>query len=151
MTVLDHRALFHTGVVVRDFDRALDAASELLGVTWGPRGDAQTPIVLSDGTSRVVSFRYAYSAEGPVRLEFVAAVDGTPWEPVGAGQVHHLGYWSTDVPVDSARLSGADVPLVANVGTDDPDAPPRIAYHQTHGYFIELVPVSLRAALFGED
>src|SRR5438067_13926869 len=66
-----HADLYHTGIVVDDIEAAKDELSVALGVTWGPEGSSERAVLLADGP-RTMTFTFAYSAEGPHRLELVA-------------------------------------------------------------------------------
>ena len=95
--------LYHTGIVVEDFEGALRQLTAVAGyrwcdelaldqVVWTPEGDVTVPI------------RFVYSMSEP-RLEVLQAVAGTVWTPSTSG-VHHLGYWSDDVNRDMETLVG---------------------------------------------
>lgn len=144
-------ALYHTGIVVDDVDRAMVEYSDIMGVTWGPEGEAEVPVWLPEGP-RTMSFRYAYTAEGPHRLELVRPTPGTLWTVTGPGHAHHLGYWCDDVPKTSAELSRRGHPLAAKVGVSDLDADADIVMHRApSGVLIELVNSANRKLTFGED
>lgn len=146
---LDHRDLFHTGIVVDDVELAKEELSATLGVTWGAGGSSATPVVLVDGP-RTMEFTYAYTNEGPHRLELVAARPGTLWTVTAPGAAHHLGYWSDDVTAASAALEAQGLPRVATVGTLDVGAGAAIVLHQARtGLYVEVVDRTYEAALFG--
>jgi hypothetical protein len=145
-----HDDYFHTGIVVHDFDAAQAELGDAVGVTWGPGGEMEVPVFLAEGGARTISFRYAYTEQGPPYLELVRAVPGTLWMPSGAGQAHHLGYWSPDPSRASRRLHDAGVPRVASVGVSSDDDQPFAVYHQPRaGVYIELIDAALRHAMFG--
>jgi lactoylglutathione lyase len=93
--------LYHTGIVVDDFDEALDWFTKVAGYWWTDVVEvdqvAQTP-----SGEITIPMRMAYSGTSP-RLELIQAVPGTIWVPADSG-VHHLGYWSDDVESDLATL-----------------------------------------------
>jgi hypothetical protein len=141
--------LYHTGIVVDDVDAAKEEYSDLMGVTWGPEGEADVPVWMPEG-ARMMSFRYAYTSQGPHRLELVRPTPGTIWTVSGVGQAHHLGYWCDDVPAVSAELSRRGLTLRAKIGVDDPDADADFVMHQARsGVYIELVASSNRERMFG--
>src|SRR5579862_8569652 len=95
--------LYHTGIVVDDFEGALAWLTDVAGyrwcdelaldqVVWTPEGDRKVPI------------RFAYSRDEP-RLEVLQAVPGTVWVPSDSG-IHHLGYWSEALDSDLEALEG---------------------------------------------
>jgi hypothetical protein len=142
--------LFHTGIVVDDIDAAKREYTELAGVTWGFQGEMDMPVWLPGGPT-TVSFCFAYTAEGPHRLELVRQLPGTLWTVTGAGQVHHVGYWCDDVGNASVELARRGLPLCARVGVDDPDAAAPIVIHQAKtGAYLELVDIAMRPVMFGE-
>lgn len=142
--------LYHTGIVVDDVEAAKAEYTDLMGVAWGPEGEFDVGVWLPDGR-RNVTFRMAYTAEGPHRLELVRAIPGTLWSVGGAGQAHHLGYWCDDVPGTSAELSHRGLALLAKVGVDEDGGNPVAVFHQARtGAYIELVSSAGRARMFGD-
>ena len=149
-SLVDFADLYHTGIVVDDFDGAKEELSAVHGVTWGAQGTVEVPCLLADGP-RLVTFTYAYTVEGPHHLELVRAIPGTLWTVGAPGQAHHLGYWCDDVAGTSAALTAKGLPRVAKVGADEEDTPAGVIYHQARtGAYIELVDRASRAFLFGD-
>ena len=147
----DQADLYHTGIVVHDLERAKAELSEQLGIAWGTQGESEQPVVLDSGPASL-RFGFAYSAQGPHRIELVQAIPGTLWEVPRPGSAHHLGYWSDDVPAMSAVLAARGLPLAARVGTGQPDGPVPIVMHRApSGLYVELVDRWLREMLFGQD
>jgi hypothetical protein len=127
---------FHIGIVVDDFEATLGALAALFGYEWCDEIGGATPVKLPDGDS-VLELWCAYSKTAP-RLEIVRSVPGTLWEPVAGSGVHHVGYWSDDVPADSAELARRGFATEA-AGTG-PDGVPYWAFHRgATGPRIELV------------
>ena len=144
--------LFHTGIVVDDVDATKAELSDLIGVTWGFEGEMEQPVWFPDGGPSAVTFRFAYTAEGPHRLELVRPVPGTLWTVAGVGHAHHFGFWCEDVPAASAELARRGAPLVAKIGVDTADAPAAIVYHRPKsGVYLELIAAANRPLMFGED
>jgi hypothetical protein len=149
-SIIKFSNLFHTGIVVEDIDAAKQEYADLLGVGWGFHGEFEMPVWFPSGPSKI-SFSFAYTAEGPHRLELVRQLPGTLWTATGAGQVHHVGYWCDDVVDASAELARRGLPLCAKVGVDDPDAPSPIVIHQAStGAYLELIDIAMRPTMFGE-
>lgn len=147
---VDFGELYHTGIIVDDVDAAKEEYSELMGVTWGLEGERDVPVWMPEG-ARTMSFRFAYTAEGPHRLELVRPTPGTLWEVTGVGHAHHLGYWCADVAGTSRELARRGLPLRAKVGVDDEADDAGIVLHQARtGVYIELVDVANRERMFGE-
>ena len=149
--LLRHADLYHTGIVVDDVDAAKAEYSDLMGVTWGPEGEVDVSVWLPDGM-RMMSFKYAYTAEGPHRLELVRPTAGTLWTVTGPGHAHHIGYWCDDVPAMSAAMSARGMPLAPKVGVESADEDASIVLHRTaSGLYVELVSSAARIMMFGEN
>jgi hypothetical protein len=140
--------LFHTGIVVADIEAAKQEYTDLAGFTWGSQGEVEMPVWFPTGPS-TISFCFAYTSEGPHRLELVRELPGTLWTASGAGQVHHLGYWCEDVEDASAELVRRGMPLCAKVGVDDADALAPIVIHQARTGYVELVDMAMQDMMFG--
>jgi len=135
--------LYHTGIVVDDFDATLALLTETAGYQWCEeyRGDqlVQTP----EGQA-TVEMRIVYSVTEP-RLEILQTVPGTVWTPSSSG-VHHLGYWSDDVSADGAALT--DRGLRLEVTAPAPDGSALWAYYKgASGPRVELVSRMLEPLL----
>ncbi|MGE0881493.1 MAG: VOC family protein [Acidimicrobiia bacterium] len=149
--VVDYRGLYHTGIVVRDFERAQDEFAQAYGLTWGLNGESEVPVLFTDLGLRMVTFRFCYSNEGPHRVELVRAVEGTMWEPAGNGQAHHLGFWCDDVATTAKGLDAMGWATAAVVGYVEGE-PPAITMHRSpNGHFIELVSSDRRPFMFPDD
>ena len=118
---------YHYGMVVQDFDRALDELSVNLGLEWASvqqrTFDVRQPngLVLAD-------FRVTYSVTGPPYFEVIQQTPGTIWAYAGGG-VHHLGYWSDDLEADSRRLADAGYLSEGTYHNPDVDGPFGFTYH----------------------
>ena len=118
---------YHYGIVVADFEASLDELSTDLGLEWASvqrrRFDLRQPngIVEAD-------FRVTYSVTGPPHFEIIEATPGTIWA-LGAGGVHHLGYWSDDLAGDSRRLTDAGYVWEATYDNPEVDGPFGFTYH----------------------
>ena len=93
--------LYHTGIVVDDFDEALEWFTKVAGYRWTDVVEVDQVAQTPEGEI-TIPMRMAYSGASP-RLELIQAVPGTIWVPADSG-VHHLGYWSDDVESDLATL-----------------------------------------------
>ena len=150
-TPINFGDLYHTGIVVSDVDRAKVEYSDLFGVTWGLEGEAEMPVWLPSG-ARVVNFNFAYTNEGPHRLELVQAIDDSLWSASGVGQAHHVGYWCADVTATSAELERRGVPLAAKIGVDSKEAESMFVMHRMNsGAYLELVSAAVREHMFMGD
>jgi catechol 2,3-dioxygenase-like lactoylglutathione lyase family enzyme len=93
--------LYHTGIVVDDFENTLAWFTKVAGYRWTDVVSVDQVAVTPDGEI-TIPMKMAYSATDP-RVEILQTVPGTVWVPADSG-VHHLGYWSDDVEADLATL-----------------------------------------------
>jgi hypothetical protein len=136
-------------MVVRDVSAAQAELSALLGLTWGPVLAIDTYEVRDGaGEDRTTPTTFCYSVEEP-RLELVQEVAGSVWTVSEGSNLHHIGFWSTDLPGDSARLAAAGWALEL-CGRQGAHAPVSFAYHRNElGARIELVDAALRPTMEG--
>lgn len=128
--------LYHTGIVVTDYEGTLAELSALFGYEWGEEMRTVSPVTLASGETVEWESRFCYSRNEP-RLEIIRANPGTVWDPSAAG-VHHLGYWSDDVAADSAALTAKGYAL--ELFGPGEDGVPLYAYHRRpNGTRIEIV------------
>ncbi len=118
--------LYHTGIVVDDYEGTLAQLTSLFGYQWGEEMRSTNPVTLASGETVMLESAFCYSLNGP-RLEIIRTNPGTVWEPSSSG-VHHLGYWSDDVAADSAAMTAAGYEL--ELFGPGPDGVPMYAYHK---------------------
>ena len=135
--------LFHVGIVVPDLTVARARFTELLGVEWGPVAENEIQIRDGDGNEFVVPNRICYSTQPPY-LELITEVPGTPWVCNEYSNLHHIGFFSDSLVVDSGRLGAVACPLELLDGHGD--APPsQFTYHRDPlGVRVELVNIEIR-------
>jgi len=138
---------YHVGIVVRDLVGAQAELTRQLGTTWGPvlRLDATE---VRDGTGRDLALptAFCYSVEAP-HLELIEEVPGTVWSCNEHSNLHHVGFWSDDLPGASAALTESGCPLQL-CGRTGEVTPSSWAYHGTGlGVRIEIVDAGLRDAM----
>jgi Glyoxalase/Bleomycin resistance protein/Dioxygenase superfamily len=138
---------YHVGIVVPDLATARRELSSQLGVTWGPvmHLDAtEYRDVL--GEDLVLPTTICYSADEP-RLELIEEVPGSLWVCNEHSNLHHIGFWSDDLPADGSRLSGLGCPMQL-CGRAGDLAPVSFAYHRNQlGVRIEIVDASMREVM----
>jgi hypothetical protein len=139
--------LYHTGIVVRDLDRAMAELTAGTGVRWREPVGATVPVWTPAG-ERDVDFRAVYSQDGPHHLELVQHSDGTIWQSAGDGCVHHLGYWADDLDAVDEELQRDGFARVA-AGRMGGDALAWTYHQQGTGPYIEHVASWLRPLIFG--
>ncbi len=135
---------YHVGIVVPDVAVARTLLTEQLGVTWGPtlRLD-RTEYRDGTGADLVLPTTFCYSVDEP-RIELLEEVPGSVWVRNEHSNLHHIGFWSDDLPADSARLAGGGCPLQL-CGRAGHDAPVSFAYHRNDlGVRVEIVDAAMR-------
>ena len=142
--MVDFSQLFHTGFVVPDVCAAMDEIGQQLGVTWAEVTEIDMTLATESGViePRMV---FTYSREGPVHIELLQAVAGTPWTvatatpPIGRQAAHHVGLFSDDVAGESARLAASGAPRVVTYASSSEEAR-GFAYHRLAcGLLVEIV------------
>ena len=138
---------YHVGIVVPDIAAAQAELSDQLGVTWGPVLRLDT-VEYRDGSGDdiVLPTAMCYSVEDP-HLELIEELPGSVWVRNEHSNLHHIGFWSDDLPHDSARLAGSGCPLQL-CGRAGTQAPVSFAYHRSHlGVRVEVVDAAMREAM----
>jgi hypothetical protein len=133
--------LFHTGIIVDDLERAMSQWGVALGLHWAPPKTATTPMRCPEGVmGREV--RFTYSLEGPHHVELLEQVDPSPYLSLTGGRhIHHLGYFTRDLPGQSRRLEELGFPAELSGVTPDGGVG-RATFHRNPmapGMWIELV------------
>jgi hypothetical protein len=135
---------FHVGVVTADLHGTRDELSASMGYAWGTEVRVATPVWSPEG-EQVIEMNFFYSTTEP-RLEIIQSTPGTLWEPAAGSDIHHLGYWSHDVPCDCAVLEARGYRLEA--AGHQADGARSWAFLRREGVpRIELVSDSLREGL----
>jgi catechol 2,3-dioxygenase-like lactoylglutathione lyase family enzyme len=139
---------YHVGIVVPDVAAARARLTEQLGLTWGPIFHLDR-VAYRDASGADLSLptTICYSVEQPC-FELIEAAPGTVWERNEHSNLHHVGFWSTDLPGDSTGLAAVGCPLQL-CGRDGDDAPVSFAYHRDDelGVRFELVDAAMRDAM----
>ena len=140
---------YHVGIVVKDLEAAQAELTEQLGVTWGPtlRLDA-VEYRTADGEDIALPTAMCYSVEAP-HLELIQEQPGSVWVCNEHSNLHHLGFWSDDLPGDSARLASSGCPLEL-AGRAGAETPVTFTYQRGDlGVRVEVVDAGMRQALAG--
>ncbi len=134
------QAMFHVGVLVRDIEVGCAELGASMGVTWTDivRRPEQ-PLWTPEQGQRSVELAFAYSKEGPQRLELIEGPEGTPWDWRVREGVHHSGVWA-DVPRLTDDLLSRGWTLVAAQKSPD-EGYGSFTYVQSPGGFL-LEPVA---------
>ena len=118
---------YHYGIVVNDFDAALQELGSSLGLEWASTQRRTFEVRQPNGIV-TADFRVTYSVTGPPHFEVIEATAGTIWAYAGGG-VHHLGYWTTDLAGDSDRLTDAGYTWEGTYHRPDSDEVFGFSYH----------------------
>lgn len=106
--------MFHVGHLVPDIEAAMDQLGSALGLTWTQvvvREDQR--VWTPEHGQRWVPLKFAYSMEGPQRLELLEGVPDTPWWAGDLANRHHVGVWA-DVPALTEDLIARGWSLVCS-------------------------------------
>jgi hypothetical protein len=135
---------YHVGIVVPDLEAAQRALTDLLDVTWGPVLHFDE-LELRDGAGRdiVVPNTICYSVDAP-SIELIEEVPGSVWATNEHSNLHHIGFWSDDLPGASSQLAESGCPLQV-CGRAAGLAPTSFVYHgHPLGIRLEVVDAALR-------
>jgi hypothetical protein len=137
---------FHVGIVVADMDEAKRSLSESLGIEWLPTRFSSCPVADDEG-ARIVPLKMSYSASPPF-IELIEEVPGTVWVTNEHSNLHHIGFWSSDLAGDLPSLVSSGCPIEIVGFTKEQRSPARYSYH-THplGVRIEIVDTGSRQIL----
>lgn len=91
---------YHIGLVVPDIDAAMDHLGRTLGLHWAKLQHTDMGVTI-DGERVTREISFVYSTDGPPYLELISE-SGPPWAPHEG--LHHLGFWTDDLPTDLARM-----------------------------------------------
>jgi hypothetical protein len=146
--VLTPEALFHTGLVVDDLERAMATLSGVAGYHWTTVMNLEVTARTAAGVQAPVAQRFVLSVEEP-RLELVEAIPGTVWVSDGSNGAHHVGYWAEadGIAATSAALVELGLPVEAS---NDFEADGRLmwVYHRgVGGTRIELLSTAMRGPM----
>jgi hypothetical protein len=133
---------FHVGVVVPQIESAIAAMAPTVGYEWTEPRQFDRLYSTRKGQLQV-TMRAVFSRSGPVRVELIDAIEGTPWEQVG---MHHIGHWTDDLAADAATLESKGFPPVAQ-GRDEAGRLVRTSMHVGPIGYIELVDTAMRSQL----
>jgi hypothetical protein len=142
-------ALFKTGLLVLDLERAMLDLGRWLGLAWTPVQESPLALVTADGREDV-KLRYAYSTGGAPYLELIEAQPRGYYAAPSGAHLHHVGRWVDDLAAASVSLASAGLPLEAAGIAADGSSPSLFAFHRgAHGVRIELVDATMRANFEG--
>ena len=133
--------LYHTGLIVENLDDAMETMGEALGLDWFAPRKATSPFQ-SPGGILAREVRFTYSLQGPHFIEILEQIDPGPCLHVTGGRrIHHLGYYTEDLPGAARWLEDHGYRRELN-GVDHDGNIARATFHynpESPGMWIELV------------
>jgi hypothetical protein len=138
---------YHFGLVVRDFEQALDELGAAMDLEWASIQRRTFDVRQPNGVV-TADFRVTYSINGPPHFEIIEPTLGTIWAPGSGDGIHHLGYWSEDLAADSERLTRAGYVWEATYDNPEVAGPFGFTYHTLPGtgVRVELVDAARKPA-----
>ena len=137
---------YHFGLVVSDFDQALDELSSNLGLEWAKVTEFE---IICEQPNGIVTadMKVVYSTTGPPHYEIIRVAPGTVWGQADLG-IHHLGFWTENLEDDHKRLTNSGYMWESTYYNPDSDGPFGFTYHtlQNTGLRIELVDIARKPA-----
>lgn len=97
---------FHLGMTSADLGTAMDDLSSLLGARWTPVIEDPMPGLVTPAGPVEWGARRVHSLDGPIRIELFEGFAGSTWATGERLFLHHVAFWSDDVPADVAHLAG---------------------------------------------
>lgn len=141
MTKRPRMSLYHTGLIVENLDEAMETMGDALGLRWFTPRTATSPFQ-SPGGVLEREVRFTYSLQGPHFIEILEQIDPAPYLTVTGGRrVHHLGYYTDDLPTAARWLEDHGYRRELN-GVDHHGGIARATFHynpESPGMWIELV------------
>ena len=92
--------IWQIGLVVQDVEKAKQELSGPYALTW--IDEERTIDVVHNGERKEIPLRYSISREGPVHVELIEGVEGSPWWPPHG--LDHIGLWADDLIVRASDL-----------------------------------------------
>lgn len=102
--------MWHVGVIVPNLEEAQARLSSALGLEFGPISETTIEICDSEGRYREVTHRICFTLEPPY-MELITEIPGTPWVCNEYSNLHHISFYTDDVPSGSQSLSTAGCPF----------------------------------------
>jgi len=100
----------HVGMIVRDFDRAMEVYGTVFGCRWAP--PIKTHHELLGPRAAQAELRVTFSVGKP-NIELIEHRDGTIWSAVES-VLHHLGFWVDDLESAHTILTNAGLAFQAS-------------------------------------
>jgi catechol 2,3-dioxygenase-like lactoylglutathione lyase family enzyme len=136
--------MWQIGIVVEDRDAAMAALSDAFGVSWV--NATRTIDIIHGDVPMTLDLDIAIARQGPLHLEVIGAVPGSPWYP-GDG-LNHVAYWADDLLTTAAAMKRAG--FTREVTYQGDPSPTGFTYHRApSGLRIEHVDASRRPAMMG--
>jgi Glyoxalase/Bleomycin resistance protein/Dioxygenase superfamily len=133
--------LYHTGVVVPDLDTAMARLSALAGYRWTTPLSFTLPFRTAAGTHEFTS-TFVYSLQSP-HLELLQQVPGSPWVAAPGNSIHHIGYFTDNLPETGEALERNGFTFEATADVAESDLSLFAYYIDAFGTRIEIVDRAL--------
>jgi hypothetical protein len=138
--------MYHVGIVVPDLEAAQEHFGALLDVEWGPVLVNDIEVRDGDGNDLVMPNKICYSTGAPY-LELIQEMPGTVWVCNDFSNLHHIGYFSTDLVENADGFASVQCPLEL-AGRREGESPVSFTYHRDPlGVRIEHVDAAMRAGM----
>jgi hypothetical protein len=86
----------HLGVIVTDLGAAMETYGRALNLSWTSVRRTDTRMRLGDREVEL-AFELVWSVDGPVHIELIQELPGTPWVAAEGAPFHHAGYLVDDL------------------------------------------------------
>ena len=143
---LSNSDFFHTAWVVPDLAAAMESF-RTIGLRLTEQREYSIVVGRPNLAPTTFSIQVAFSCDGPLYVELIQGVAGSPWEPLANGVMHHLGWWVSDLRQSIAMLESESHVLESWMVGDD-GGPARFAYLRAPGgQLVEIVDELMRPDL----
>lgn len=140
------RVPYHVGIATTDLDRAQQELARSFGYEWGPIATGAEGSLHDAHAAVGWTARRCHNVGAGLHVELLEGSPGSIWQTDRLLEVHHLAYWSPDVPGEIEALVGDGWALEATL-RDDAGRPKEFAYLARPGSVrIELVAGHRRQA-----
>lgn len=132
----------HLGVVATDIEATMRSFGSLYGLPWTHTVIDAPRTYLIRGEEVAVTMNVGH-INAPTALEFVNAVEGTPWERRERPYLHHVAYRVNDFRLECEKFIALGADLVLTL-PDDRLEPTGAAYFDYCGLVVELLDSQYR-------
>jgi hypothetical protein len=143
------RNLYHTGIVVERLTDAMEEFAHALDVHWRP-ARRQTVHLRTAAGHQTVELHVVHSLEGPPYIELIECVPGTVWDLPSHGEIHHVGFSTSDLDAACSALEERGMTRLVS-GTRDAGTADVFAYFRAiSGPIVEVIDESVLPRLYSD-